>query len=1104
MTPTYPARVIPTMTHARPARAALRAAAVAALALAAPALAANLTWDPTLTNSAAGGGAGTWDKTLANWHNGTTDVAWTDGNTAVFANAGGAVTLAAPINALSLQLAGTGYTLASFSANTPLTLTALTTTGQPPATIASSAIYASGATNTITGGLVLVGSSTANTTQTIAAAPGSVLNLAGTIALSNSGTSGVFVSGGGTVNYSGTSFIAGRFNVGGGTVFNSSGTISGFQQTYTGVSSLTPGSTWNVNSGSNIVSGTTLFLGNGTGTSGTLNMVGGTATFSSGTINIGNGANNDNAGTGTLNITGGTLSTGTTIGAIRIGNANKGGFGTLNLNGGILASNSVIQLGSSTFGGSGGSATLNFNGGTLQATGLALAINNTLAGNIQENGLFVDTNNGSANIAANLGGVGGILKIGTGVLTLGGTNTFGGYVSVANGALAVASPDAIPDFSGVGVSSGAYLSFALPAFFPASVASARSQATFAPNSGIGFDVATGTQSYAGNLTNAAANFIKTGTGTLVLTGTNTYTGTTLVAAGVLSQPTRASLGTTSALLLGYGLSTGTFQYTGNGETWTLPIGINGTTGGAQIESVGNGPLVISGPVNVANAGVKTLTLTGTSTAAHAITSTLSNGAGTLALTKAGAGTWTLSGNNGFTGAVAVNAGTLIAAANTALGAGAVTVAGAGTTNPTTGGTLALAGNVTLANALANFVSRTDPDTTLSTPHLVNQSGINQLNGNVTIGTGGTGLIVRSDGGTLTLAGSITNTSGTAATARPVYIGGEGNVVLSGNLLAGAGNTASVATNGLTIDKRGNGTLTISGAGNTFFGGVAIKGGTVALATTPGTGPIANGGNLAFINPATLNVPNTISGTGTVTQTGAGVTFVTGTNTYTGATTVLNGTLDLAPNAQAPVLTNAGGADVQNGQINFDYTAASPATTIRTLLAASYNAADGSPGVMNSGRLRSTTATAARGLGYVDAGNTVIVKATLFGDADLDGGVSINDFNALASNFGTATGRVWANGDFDYDGGVSIVDFNLLAGNFGQTLPASAASWAPLLAFAAAHDDLAAFEAATGVPEPIGLGWLAVGTLGLRRRGLRRRLGRGAVQLSLGPVDPERP
>ena len=176
--------------------------------------------------------------------------------------------------------------------------------------------------------------------------------------------------------------------------------------------------------------------------------------------------------------------------------------------------------------------------------------------------------------------------------------------------------------------------------------------------------------------------------------------------------------------------------------------------------------------------------------------------------------------------------------------------------------------------------------------------------------------------------------------------------------------------------------------------------------------------------------------------------------------------------------------MQNGKWVLAYTAAAtPAATIRSLLASSYANAT-TPGVMDSGQLRSTTATAARGLGYSDNGTAVTVMATLYGDADLDGGVSINDFNVLAANFGQSSGQVWISGDFDYDGGVSINDFNLLAGNFGQSLTAAGVrpDYTGLLAFAAAHDDLVAFEAITGVPEPTTLGLLAAGAmLGLRRR-----------------------
>ena len=259
-------------------------------------------------------------------------------------------------------------------------------------------------------------------------------------------------------------------------------------------------------------------------------------------------------------------------------------------------------------------------------------------------------------------------------------------------------------------------------------------------------------------------------------------------------------------------------------------------------------------------------------------------------------------------------------------------------------------------------------------------------------------------------------------------------------------------------------------------GILVVSGTVALGST----------TLTLGGTGSTTVSGVVSGSGALTATGTGTVRLSGANTYLGVTTVSKtpngGALVLASAAQAAVLTTGAGADIRSGGVIFEYSDASLVTTIRGLLAASF-ADPATPGVMDSGKLRSSTATDKRGLGYADlGGGQVQVKATLFGDADLDGGVSINDFNALAGNFGQATGRVWTQGDFDYDGGVSINDFNLLAGNFGQTLPASSEAWAGLLAFAAAHNDLEAFTAITGVPEPTSLGLIAAGaTLGLRRR-----------------------
>src|SRR5213078_2146787 len=77
-----------------------------------------------------------------------------------------------------------------------------------------------------------------------------------------------------------------------------------------------------------------------------------------------------------------------------------------------------------------------------------------------------------------------------------------------------------------------------------------------------------------------------------------------------------------------------------------------------------------------------------------------------------------------------------------------------------------------------------------------------------------------------------------------------------------------------------------------------------------------------------------------------------------------------------------------------------------------------------------------GLGGVTTdSDTVIVRYTLAGDANLDGQVSSSDFDLLASNF-NQTASVWSAGDSNYDGNVNMLDFNLLSVNYGASLPAA--------------------------------------------------------------------
>ena len=325
----------------------------------------------------------------------------------------------------------------------------------------------------------------------------------------------------------------------------------------------------------------------------------------------------------------------------------------------------------------------------------------------------------------------------------------------------------------------------------------------------------------------------------------------------------------------------------------------------------------------------------------------------------------------------------------------------------------------------------------------------------------------------------TYTVGGGLTLRTVTDGPS--ATFGGGSLTIGNNGASAAT--LRLKNATGSTVTINNL--TLNKGLIVNGGDGAGAATSvtvaGVGFVLAGGGGTLDSGAsgrTLTVSSAISGSGALTTAGAGTVALTGVNTYTGATTVTGGTLKVSAAAAAPLLTGVGGASLNAGQIVFDYTGGSTnAAAVRTALAS------GRAAEFVTGQIRSTAATAKIGLGYADDGvGSVTVKIALYGDADLDGGVSINDFNTLAGNFGQAMGLVWTQGDFDYDGGVSINDFNLLAGNFGQTLPATSEAWAGLVAFAAAHDDLGAFQAATGVPEPSIAVLVAAGIgLGIRRR-----------------------
>ncbi|MFM1905062.1 MAG: hypothetical protein RLZZ440_2962, partial [Planctomycetota bacterium] len=235
--------------------------------------------------------------------------------------------------------------------------------------------------------------------------------------------------------------------------------------------------TLNISDNASVTGGST-FVGKGTGTIGTVNMSGGT--FTGGNTNefqIGsNGEGNwnqtggtttatgwmsvgRNAGSlGSLTVSGGSFTQATPDRQLMVG---EDGTGTLTLNGGEVnvagAGGLMVGWNSSGFGsvylnggtlsarrvrGNLGVSEVAFNGGTLQAaanaspadfmTGIGTA-------SIQAGGATIDTNGQDVTIAQALsdGGGGGLTKVGAGVLTLSGQNTYSGATTVSAGGLAV-------------------------------------------------------------------------------------------------------------------------------------------------------------------------------------------------------------------------------------------------------------------------------------------------------------------------------------------------------------------------------------------------------------------------------------------------------------------------------------------------------------------------------------------------------------------------------------------------------------------------------------------------------------------------------------------
>jgi autotransporter-associated beta strand protein len=685
-------------------------------------------------------------------------------------------------------------------------------------------------------------------------------------------------------------------------------------------------------------------------TSGTLNNTSGAAltetsnpvvslngNFSFGTVTS-NTNNNLNLGTGgfvlpggaprtitingstTLTIGGGTLTSSTDAlveagtGTLVLSGSSQYTGGTT-INGGTLNYGNVYALGSGTA----GLNNVAIGNGTLQS-GTGGTLNNNIVLGSGSTGT-IDTQAFTVTETGNISGGGGLTKIGSGALTLSGSDSYTGATQVNGGTLTLNGT------LGAGTVGGTAITNAV---------------TFNESAG---GVITGTSSF----TNTA--------GTATLAGVNNYSGVTNVTGGTL---------TVSGTLSGAGQATvsGGGRLTGNG----LINGLVTVTGGTNATTQGG--------INLTNLSNNKLTLAGGLTVGSAVSGSyaqLNFLEGSIAANTINCASGVFTVNTGGADISITNGGGLVSGSSYNLitfgsGAGAAFTTGTGTavgglvlTDPSLA--FGLTGYLTVTG---NAVELTATGATLPTAYWwggagTTWTGTNSGGGNFTTDAAGqnqaqaypslnSNVIFSASN-----AQNFTQTLGANFGVNSVTFSGSGAVTINND-----GNTLSVGAGGLTVQGgAGNVTLgvNLAGAGavtaasnllallgtNSYTGGTVINSGTVQINSsnslgTSGTVQMSPGTTIEALNTASSANPFALSGdptikvdsgsytisgviadgtsSGYLVETGSGTLVLANTETYSGQTQITSGTLQLGNGATDGVLAGTSGV-VDNSAILFD-------------------------------------------------------------------------------------------------------------------------------------------------------------------------------------------
>ena len=804
------------------------------------------------------------------------------------AGAAGA-TIRATAGALTLgsDVAGNGNPVSFDTAGGNITVGGVISGGGTTVTKTGASILTLSGSNTYTGntivkeGILAYGSSAnlGDSTNAIVFDGGTLRTLASGTQTRNitlNAAGGTIDSNGFTSNFSGViSGAGGLTKIGTGTlVLSGVNTYSGTTVVSAGILSLT-GST-HASSKVEVVSGGTL-SGNGS-VLGNASVIGtGIVNFSAGgniagTLTTHGGSwNGSGSVTGAVSIPGGTFSVGsganlTAAGGVNVTGGTLGGAGTVTGNVSLL--NSSLNTSTIQFGSTGNiTGTLNVTGGVWAGTGSVGGMTTVTSGALFVNGTMGGAGGLTLASGADLHGLGTINK----TLTLSGNNHLGGWTHLHS--------------AGSGSPSLGQLTIGAPVVWGA------------PNLFItGGPVSTTGDTISGNLTIESPFDIQhgydlnylvelRGTGTAAITTSGSLLGNgrvtkpvTITGNGIINLSAPPALPTGGSTLSSTLTATGGF-WNGQGSVTGAASVSSGTfTIGPGANLTANGNLTVFASGQIAGTGTITGSVTYTSVAATTFPGVIAGAGKFLSVSSTSGGSLTLSGNNSFTGALSINAGTLVV----------TSINATPTANQPLGNSAAA---ISFGTASAN-----------GTLHYSGAAAAT-LNRSLNIAGAGGGT-VRASAGTLTLASAIT---------------GNGNPVTFDAAGANINVTGVISGTGTSVTKTGTGILTLGG-NNTYTGNTTVNNGVLAYTNSANLGSSAaivlSGGTLRTlaggteIRNVTLNAgggtidsngfdstfSGLISGVGGLTKIGSGVLTLTGTNTYAGNTTINAGVLEYSTSA----------------------------------------------------------------------------------------------------------------------------------------------------------------------------------------------------------------